>query len=1135
MTVSKLLIANRGEVAVRIIRSASELGITTVAIYSEDDRDALHVRLADEARALNGAGAAPYLDIGRVVAAGVAAGCDAVHPGWGFLSENARFAAACEVAGLTFVGPAPAALTALGDKTTARQLAQQAGVPTLRGTSAATTLDEAREFFDQLADGGSMVIKAVAGGGGRGMRVVTSAAEIEPLYKRCQSEALRAFGSGDVFVEERMYPARHIEIQVVADGSGGITHLWERDCSIQRRHQKLIEIAPSPMLSAALREQLAADAVRLAASTGYRGLGTFEFLVGADTATDSGGRYAFIEANPRLQVEHTITEEVFGVDLVKVQLRIAAGSTLADLGLDAPAIPRGTAMQLRINSETIGLDAVVRPSTGTLERFEPPSGIGVRVDTAAFAGQQLSPAFDSLLAKVIVHTSSGAFSETTARAIRALREFTIDGVQTNIAFLQSIINHHLFQRSEVTTTFVDDHIGELVPLALQAPQGSSPSVHQRETPPRTGDSAGAPSGHTAGARVDAADPLAVLDYGQRQRPQSASAAHPHETAAGAVVAPMQSTIISFEVQVGDVVRAGQEVAVVNAMKMEHVLTAPIGGTVLRLNAAPGDAVVEGQLLVAIEPSRSDETRESEVQQHDLDAARPDLDEILARHEMALDPFRPAAVERRHASGHRTTRENIEDLIDAGSWLEYGPLVLANDPRLSKEDLILKSAADGMITGIGSVNGAHFAEPHNQCMVIAYDYMVMAGTQGARNHWKTDRAISVAKSARMPVVLFSEGGGGRASAGGGAAGSAGSVRTFANFGTLSGLVPIIGINTGRCFAGNASLLGCCDVIIATRDSNIGMGGPAMVEGGGLGVFAPEEIGPMDIQVANGVVDVLVDDDAEAVRVGRQYLSYFQGRMPSWEAPDQRALRHVVPENRLRTYDIRAAMRTMADAGSYLELRRGFGEGMVTAFIRVEGRPIGVFANDPNYFGGAITSPGSDKAARFMQLCDAFDIPVLALCDTPGMMVGPEIEKTALVRHCSRLFVIGANLTVPYLTVVTRKAYGLGAIAMAAGSFKEPLFTVSWPTGEFGGMGLEGQVKLGYRKELMAIADLDERRRWFDEMVAKAYERGKALNEAVIFGVDDTIDPADTRRWISTALAAYRPEPRTGRKRPGIDAW
>jgi acetyl-CoA carboxylase carboxyltransferase component len=327
-----------------------------------------------------------------------------------------------------------------------------------------------------------------------------------------------------------------------------------------------------------------------------------------------------------------------------------------------------------------------------------------------------------------------------------------------------------------------------------------------------------------------------------------------------------------------------------------------------------------------------------------------------------------------------------------------------------------------------------------------------------------------------------------------------------------------------------------VVIATVDSNIGMGGPAMIEGGGLGVFAPTEIGPIDVQRANGVVDIVVADEVEAVEVAKQYLGYFQGPVPQWEVPDQRLLRHVIPEDRKRSYDVRNVIEGMFDAGSVLELRRDFGLGMVTALARVEGRPVGVIANNPNHLAGAIDSPGADKAARFMQLCDAFDIPIVTLVDTPGMMVGPEVERTALVRHCTRLFVTGANVTVPMVSIVLRKSYGLGAQAMMGGSTKRPLACVAWPTGEFGGMGLEGAVRLGYRHELEAIADPVEREATFQQMVDRMYEHGKAVNAASHFEIDDVIDPVDSRRWIATLLAATPPStPRATKKRPNIDTW
>ncbi|MBC8272409.1 MAG: carbamoyl-phosphate synthase large subunit, partial [Gammaproteobacteria bacterium] len=361
-------------------------------------------------------------------------------------------------------------------------------------------------------------------------------------------------------------------------------------------------------------------------------------------------------------------------------------------------------------------------------------------------------------------------------------------------------------------------------------------------------------------------------------------------------------------------------------------------------------------------------------------------------------------------------------------------------------------------------------------------------------------------------------------------------TFARFAQLSGLVPMVGITSGRCFAGNASLLGCCDLIIATEGANIGMGGPAMIEGGGLGIYSPEEIGPMSVQVPNGVVDILVKNEEEAVTVAKKYLSYFQGKTTEWAEPDQRLMRRIIPENRLRAYNVRSIIETLADTDSVLEIREKFGVGCITSFIRVEGMPMGVIANNPSHLGGAIDADGADKGARFMQLCDGFDIPLLYLCDTPGIMVGPEIEKTALVRHSSRMFLTGANLSVPFFTIVLRKAYGLGAIAMAGGSYKTPFFTVSWPTGEYGGMGLEGSVKLGYRAELAAIEDPEERLETYEKMVAKAYQTGKALNYASLFSVDDTIDPADSRHWVSNIMKSIRREPKgPGKRRASIDAW
>ncbi len=604
-----------------------------------------------------------------------------------------------------------------------------------------------------------------------------------------------------------------------------------------------------------------------------------------------------------------------------------------------------------------------------------------------------------------------------------------------------------------------------------------------------------------------------------------------------VRSPMQGTVVAVEVAPGDTVPAGRVVVVLESMKMQHDVLAGADGIVSGVAVAVGDTVVAQQELVTVQPAVVEHRHEAPAEELDLDHIRPDLAEVEQRRALGLDAARPDAVAKRRRVGRRTARENLADLVDPGSFVEYGPMVIAAQRRRrSLDDLIANTPADGMVGGIGRVNGELFPGRAGQCVVVSYDYTVLAGTQGAQNHRKKDRLFELAEELRLPVVFFTEGGGGRPGDTDGLGVSGLDCWAFHHFARLSGLVPLVGVAAGYCFAGNAAILGCCDVVIATADANIGMGGPAMIEGGGLGVFAPEDVGPMDVQVPNGVVDVAVADEAEAVAVAKQYLSYFQGPLEQWTCADARLLRSVIPEQRLKSYDVRRVIDLLFDSGSVLELRRGFGLGMVTALARVEGRPVGVIANNPSHLAGAIDSDGADKAARFLQLCDAFDLPVVTLVDTPGMMVGPEVEATALVRHCSRLFVTGVNVSVPVVSIVLRKSYGLGAQAMMAGSTKAPLACVAWPTGEFGGMGLEGAVRLGYRKELAAIHDDAEREAVFQQMVARMYEHGKALSVATHFEIDDVIDPADTRRWISTVLTSTpAPGARRGKKRPNVDTW
>ena len=612
-----------------------------------------------------------------------------------------------------------------------------------------------------------------------------------------------------------------------------------------------------------------------------------------------------------------------------------------------------------------------------------------------------------------------------------------------------------------------------------------------------------------------------------------------------VLAPLTGVIAEVLAAEGSVVAGGAAVLVVESMKMHHEVQAPATGTVSQLMAGVGDQIEEGQPLFVLIASLAEEPAgsvpaEPGAADGGLAHVRTDLHEALGRRLAILDESRPTAVDRRHEHGRRTARENIADLCDEGSFAEYGGLALAAQrARRTLEELIEKSPADGIVTGVGAINGSLFGARESRCVVMSYDYTVLAGTQGIRNHRKTDRMLDLARRERMPIVLFAEGGGGRP-------GDTDSselfhlvVPTFHSFAALSGLVPRVGIVSGRCFAGNAALLGCCDVVIATPDATVGMGGPAMIEGGGLGTFDPEQVGPVEMQEPNGVIDVLVADEASAVATAKRFLAYMQGSIEQWICADQRLLRDAIPEDSKRVHDVRRLLDLLADEGSVLELRRNFGRTILTALARIEGRPVGVIANDPRHLSGAIDAEGSDKAARFMQLCDAFGLPIVSLVDTPGFMVRPDSERTAMVRRCSRLFVTGATLSVPLVCVVVRRAFGLGAQAMAGGHLHAPALTVAWPSGEFGAMGVEGAVRLALRSELQAIEDPDEREQRVRELVQAVRAQSTALNMAAHFEIDDVIDPANTRARI---VAALRPPSSgagspigDGRRRTMIDTW
>ena len=1004
----KLLVANRGEIAIRIMRAAAELDIPTVAVYPQDDAGSLHTGKADEAVVLPGIGRNAYLDIDEIIAAAKGSDCDAIHPGCGFLAEDAEFARRCDQASLTFIGPPAGVLDLLGDN------------------------------------------------------------------ERMQAAAIAA----DLAVQQDnpdVQPVRRLAVQILADLHADIIQLGDRDCSVPG-----IDIAPAPSIDQDLRERMQAAAVRLMQHIGYSGVGCVEFLLDED--------FVFAGAMGSLQVAHTVTEALTGVDIVKTQLQVFSGASLRELGLDEPQNSSGYAIQARVCLEAVREDGAIHPTSGTLLAYEAPSGPGIRTDGFGYGGYETSLLYDSLLAKVIAYSNTPRFSDVISRTLRALSEFRIEGPDTNLAFLMSILSHQAFAAGAVHTGFIEEEMSTLVANMKDQQARTEPVVGMRASANLgLGDSQDLPLG------PDGSIGLAT---------------------------PMQGTLVGIDVNLSDEVRVGQTVAVVEAMKLQHDIKADRSGIVVEISMSVGDVVQEGYPIVFINETNVEGGALETEGGIDLDALREDMREFNDYIAYTLDDQHGEAVSARHDAGRRTPRENLDDFIDDNSFRELGPAVSG-------------SAEGGAIIGFGSVNGELFGEEGSRVALIYNDYDVTTRTNGA-GHYKQEPIHELVKDFKVPLVLFSEGEGKPFIARKGFPTGVGmDEQLFSEFAKLSGLVPLVGITTGHSFGANATMLACCDVIIATRNAAVGMGGgPSVVAAVGMGEHSAEDIGSMSFQVPNGNVDILVEDDAAAVATARKYLSYFQGRVDTWEAPDQRRMRHIIPENRVRTYDMREIVETLADEGSVLEIRKDFGIGVITSLIRVEGRPMGLVANNPAHLAGAVDSQGADKGARFLQLCDAFDLPVVVFMDCPGIMVGPDHEREALVRHAVRMFNVGANLSTAMFGVMVRKAYGLGVQAMCGGSAMIPFFNVAWPTAEFAGMNIDGAVKLSARRELAAIEDPEERKAAYDRRVADGYETARAVNS----GARYVIDPAETRAWIAQGLKSLPPVvPRAGKKRPYIDTW
>ncbi len=1114
---TRVLIANRGEIAIRIARAASALGIDTVAVYAPVDALALHTKVAGQARELPSTPdpVAAYLDAAALLRIAKETGCDCVHPGYGFLAENASFAEWCASDGLTFVGPSPAALSLFGNKVRARELAKSLGIPVVDGSS--QPLLSAAEAADVAARlGYPVMLKAAAGGGGRGMRAVHAESELAEAFDRCCSEAEAAFGDGSLFVERLVVRPRHIEVQVLGDAHGDVVHLWERDCSVQLRNQKVVEIAPAAGLDPALRAAILADAITLVKAADYRNAGTVEFLVEPET-----GRYAFIECNPRIQVEHTVTELVTGVDLVEAQFHVAAGATLAELGLgsqEAVPAPRGFAVQAR----------VVATGVGTMSAYKEPTGVGVRVDAAGYLGYAPPPQFDPLFAKVCgTSNSSGTLASAVSRTLRALDEFHVGGLSTNLAQLRAILTHPDVAAGDARTTLLAED--PTLTAGLSAPAQGALSFLDQQASALVGSAGTA----TATAATVTAPTLDAED-GQT-----------------VVASPSAATVVELRVQPGDGVAAGDALVVLSAMKMETVVTAPCAGTVVTVAALePGASVVAGQHVAVIAPGdTADGARKGPRRE---DTWQPVLDDVATLQGLAHERLQPGSsdpgVVRQRGRGKLTCRERIALLLDEGSFREVGSL--AGFASYDLDGTISAFTPANHVGGYGKIDG-------RATIVCADDFTSRGGHADGAIGAKSLHLDRLSLELKMPSVRLLDGssGGGSVAAmvpeqkkdGESAAkessgaitagrprvsGSGGSflpghlgstlyAEQLANVPVVNMLLgSVVGIGAAKAVLGHFSVM--------VRDiAQLFVAGPPVVSHAMGYEVTKEDLGDWRIHCRNGSVDNLAESEEDAVAQTRRFLSYLPSS--AYEAPpvlaadpsdpaDRREdeLLTIIPRKRTTTFDVRRAIELMADRGSFFEVGALWGTDQVTGFVRFNGHPMGVIASDSRHVnGGALTADGCDKLKRHLDLCDLFHLPVLNLVDNPGFAVGIEHEMAGTIRKGGEWMIAFAQVQMPIFTVLMRRSFGVAGNNYATPR-AEPSMRVCWPAADVGGIPPEGGIEAAYKRQLAEAADPAALRAELNARIESARGPIGPLNR---FQMEEMVDPRDTRRlvceWVETA--------------------
>ena len=1114
MTLHKrVFISNRGEIAIRIAKSATVLGVESVGVYPAIDALSLHTRGMTESHKIGTAedSVGAYLNAQALVQTAKASGCDCLHPGYGFLSENAAFAELCAAEGITFIGPPPAALSLFGNKVRARALAESLGIPVVPGSAEPIgSVREAENLANEL--GYPVMLKAAAGGGGRGLRVVERAEQLAEALARCRSEAQAAFGNGSVFIEKLVARPRHIEVQILADSHGNVVHLHERDCSVQLRHQKIVEVAPAPNLDADLREQMLTDAITLVQAAAYVNAGTVEFLVSPET-----GEYFFIECNPRIQVEHTVTEQVTGIDLVEAQFHIAAGATLASLGLGdqhAVGAPRGFAVQAR----------VVATSTGRLTAYKEPSGVGIRVDACGYLGYAPPAQFDPLLAKLIC--TSGAYAAAIERTLHALAEFHIGGLQTNVHQLRAILSHPLVQAGDARTSLLTE-APEIISVSFSAAEGSPLALLEQQA---------TKMGKTGVAALSSVQSF----QSSATRMSALEVAEGQET----VECPIESAVAEIRVREGDTVSLGDTLLVVSAMKMETMLTASCAGIVTAMQPLQvGDTVAAGQVVVVVSPSPD----RSQLSPH-IKSEQPwrsMLEEVRVLQDFAKQRLEPGSddpgVVRQRARGKLTCRERILLVLDEGSFREVGSI--AGFASYDEEGVITGFTPANSVGGWGKID-------RRSVIVCADDFTSRGGHADGAIAAKSGYLDRLATEMRAPSLRLLDGSSGGGSvaamvpaqkkegesnakessgaikagrprvAGGGGSYLPGHLGSTMYAEQLS-TIPVVNLLLGSVVGIGAAkaVLGHFSVMVRDIAQLFVAGPPVVTHAMGYDI-TKEELGGWHIHCTNGSVDNLAESEQEAMAMTRTFLSYLPSSVyeaPPVRGPDasdpidrrEEELATLIARKRTTTFDIRKAIRLMADKDSFFEIGPLWGTDQVTGFVRFNGHPLGVIASDSQHVnGGALTADGCDKLTRHLDLCDLFHIPILNLIDNPGFAVGVEHEIASTIRKGAEWMIAFAQVQVPIFTVLMRRSFGVAGNNYATPRSR-PSVRVVWPAADVGGIPPEGGIEAAYKRQLAEAEDPVALRAELDARIESARGPLGPLNK---FQMEEMIDPRDTRRYI-----------------------